>query len=161
MIRWIATRRRRLWSSPTPNLVTNHLIDRSLSGWFVVDQLYRKHLVNFVSTRRKDIVRRTIDPFHCDRILLVRVVWWNNVSGNNGDTDDAYESNIENVRRAPFQSDRYRRVLSPDRWKYFVSVLADIGLFKCREIVFQRDTYIRYFCCSKGTFYRYWPATAK
>lgn len=77
------------------------------------------------------------------------------MSGNNGDTDDAYESNIENVRRAPFQSDRYRRVLSPDRWKYFVSVLADIGLFKCREIVFQRDTYIRHFCCSKGTFYRY------
>lgn len=50
-------RRRRLWPLPLSLSLSrwessphSDPVDRSLSGWLVVDQLYRKNLVNFVST---------------------------------------------------------------------------------------------------------------
>ena len=113
-----ATRGERLWllrDSDNPLISSRRKLvgGRRSSGWFgllVVDQLYRKYLVNFVSTTKRN------DGGHCTRnhwpVSLVTVYYLyaqpdqTMRPGNNGDTDDTHESNIENVRQASFQSDR-------------------------------------------------------
>ena len=176
-----ATRGERLWllrDSDNPLISSRRKLvgGRRSSGWFgllVVDQLYRKYLVNFVSTTKRN------DGGHCTRnhwpVSLVTVYYLyaqpdqTMRPGNNGDTDDTHESNIENVRQASFQSDR-----SVVECSLFSSLSLSLSIFLSHSVVgnisypcspildclnvarlFPKGlTYTRYFCSSKATFYR-------
>lgn len=82
-------------------------VDRSLSGWLVVDQLYRKNLVNFVSTSTGYCTANHWPVSLVTRTLLVPTLRSNNAPRDDTmGTDDTYESNIENVHSLLFQSRR-------------------------------------------------------
>lgn len=57
-------------------------VDRSLSGWLVVDQLYRKNLVNFVSTSTGYCTANHWPVSLVTRILLVPTLRSNNAPGD-------------------------------------------------------------------------------